>query len=189
MNSYVHKCLKNDIAINSTRRIRRIIDAKYKKANLKTVMAKQCQKTSSEESYILLNLLRKFEDLFDGTLGTQNTTMVYSELKDDAKSVCLKPYTVLRVHEEMFRKEAERLLSLGVLEEENESKWEALYFSQTKTKTNSVILLSDFRNLNMQLKLKPYPIPKIREMLLKIEVFQYDTSLELNMGYYHITLS
>ena len=35
MNSYVHKCLKNDTAINSTRRIRRIIDAKYEKANLK----------------------------------------------------------------------------------------------------------------------------------------------------------
>ena len=29
-------------------------------------------------------------------------------------------------------------------------------------------------------------MPKINEMLLKLEGFQYDASLDLNMGYYHI---
>ena len=32
-------------------------------------------------------------------------------------------------------------------------------------------------------------MPKINEMLLKLEGFQYATSLYLNMGYYHIRLS
>ena len=32
-------------------------------------------------------------------------------------------------------------------------------------------------------------MPKIREMLLKIEGFQYATPLDLNMGCYHIGLS
>ena len=32
-------------------------------------------------------------------------------------------------------------------------------------------------------------MPKINEMLLKLEVFQYSTSLDLNIGYYHIQLS
>ena len=32
-------------------------------------------------------------------------------------------------------------------------------------------------------------MPKINEMLFKLEVFQYATSLNLNMGYYHIRLS
>ena len=31
-------------------------------------------------------------------------------------------------------------------------------------------------------------MPKINEMLLKLEGFQYTTSLDLNMGYYHIRL-
>ena len=35
----------------------------------------------------------------------------------------------------------------------------------------------------------PYPIQKVREILLNLEGFQYATSLELNMGYYHISLS
>ena len=43
-------------------------------------------------------------------------------------------------------------------------------------------------NINKQLKQKPCPMPKINEMLLKLEGFQYATSLDLNMGYYHIRL-
>ena len=31
-------------------------------------------------------------------------------------------------------------------------------------------------------------MPKINEMLLKLEGFKYDVSLDLNMGYYHIKL-
>ena len=62
-------------------------------------------------------------------------------------------------------------------------------FCPTKQKTNCVIFLSDFRNLNRQLKRKPYPMPKICQMLLNLKGFQYATSLYLNMGYYHISLS
>ena len=32
-------------------------------------------------------------------------------------------------------------------------------------------------------------MPKINEMLLKLEGFQYATSLYLNVGYYHIQIS
>ena len=89
----------------------------------------------------------------------------------------------------MCRKEVERLIILGVLEEENDSEWGATLFAQPKAKTNRVRLISDFQNLNRQLKCKPYMMPKIREILLILEGFQYTTSLDLNMGYYHIRLS
>ena len=32
-------------------------------------------------------------------------------------------------------------------------------------------------------------MPKINEMLLKLEGFQYSESLDLSMGYYHIRLN
>ena len=48
----------------------------------------------------------------------------------------------------MFRKEVERLVNLGVLEESNDSEWGSPLFSQTNSKTNRVGFLSDFRNLN-----------------------------------------
>ena len=34
----------------------------------------------------------------------------------------------------------------------------------------------------------PYLLSKIQDLLIKLEGFQYATSLDLNMGYYHITL-
>ena len=75
----------------------------------------------------------------------------------------------------MFKKEARILLSLGVQEEENDLEWGAPSFAQPKAKANNIRFLSDFRNLNRQLKRKPYPMPKIREILLNLEGFQYTT--------------
>ena len=89
----------------------------------------------------------------------------------------------------MLKKEVECLVQLRVLEVANDSELGAPSFSQPKPKSNQVRFLSDFRNLNKQLKRKTYTMPKINQMLLKLEGFQYDTSLDLNMGYYHTQLS
>ena len=89
----------------------------------------------------------------------------------------------------MFRKDVERIVKLGVTEEANDSEWGAPTFYQPKEKTNQIRFLSDFRNLNRQLKRKPYPMPKIREMILNLEGFQYAISLDLDMGYFLIRLS
>ena len=62
------------------------------------------------------------------------------------------------------------------------------YLSQPKAKTDQVIFLSDFMNINSQFKLNPYPMNKIISMLLKIEGFKCDTSLNMNMRYYNIQI-
>ena len=49
-------------------------------------------------------------------------------------------------------------------------------------KTNQLRFLIDFWNLNKQLKRNPHLIPKISEVLLNLEGFQYATSLDLKMG-------
>ena len=54
---------------------------------------------------------------------------------------------------------------------------------------NQVRFLSEFINVNKQLKHKQYKMQNINEMLLKLECFQYDMLPDLNMGYYHIRLS
>ena len=105
------------------------------------------------------------------------------------KLVCLWPYTVPKLHEENFNKEVEHLVLLGVFGEENDSKWGAPYFTQPNPKTNWVCLLTDFSNINRQLKRKPYNMLKKNYMLLKLEGFTHAILLNLNMGYYHIRLS
>ena len=72
--------------------------------------------------------------MFNGTLGTWNTTMLDSELKDNENTVCLRPYPIARVDEAIKKKQLKRLVILGVLGEANESKWGAPYFAQPKAK-------------------------------------------------------
>ena len=83
----------------------------------------------------------------------------------------MKPFPVPKVHGGMFKNEVGCLVLLGVPEIANEPQWGAPYFVQTKPKSNRIHFLSDFRNINKQLKRKPYPMPKINEMLLKLEAF------------------
>ena len=84
----------------------------------------------------------------------------------------------------MFKNEIKHLVLLGVLEIFNNPE-----SAKLKPKPDQVRILSDFININKQLKRKTHPVPKINEMLLKLEGFQYAMSLDLNMGYYHIQLS
>ena len=125
------------------------------------------QKTRNYSEYY-----KKFEYLFDGTIGMLNTAPVDLELNDDAKPVWSRPYPVPRVHKAMFRKEVEILVKLSVIEESNESEWVAPSCAHPKAKKNRTLFLSDFRNLNRQLKRKPHSMPNIREIILNLEGFQ-----------------
>lgn len=56
-------------------------------------------------------------------------------------------------------------------------------------KNGTVRLLSGISKLNQRIHIKPFPTPKIQDMLLKIEGFTHISSLYLNMVYYNIELS
>ena len=58
--------------------------------------------------------------------------LVDFELKENLKLICLQPYPVPKVHEEMFKNDVERLVLIGVLEVENYSEWGDLSFAQPK---------------------------------------------------------
>ena len=49
INSYVDECLKYEITIRSTRRMRTIFNDKYKKADLKKSITEQCQHLTPSE--------------------------------------------------------------------------------------------------------------------------------------------
>jgi hypothetical protein len=62
-------CQLEDPPFNTaeTERVKTILDAKYEKANLEEVIA-ACKHLSEQEQASLLELLNKYEDLFDSTL-------------------------------------------------------------------------------------------------------------------------
>ena len=83
--------------------------------------------------------------------------------------------------------EVDQLVKIGVLKKINHSQWAAPCFVIPK-KDQTIRFISDFRELNKRIKRTPFPLPKIQDLLLKLEGFKYATSLDLNMGYYHIKL-
>ena len=69
---------------NATQRVVEILDATYKKADLRAVVDATGPHLSLQDKNKLLELLKEFEELFDGTLGDWKTEPVSFELKDDA---------------------------------------------------------------------------------------------------------
>ena len=172
---------------DSVERIKQILDAKYEAADLEKVCSAQTQLADHERKQ-LLTLLNKYAELFDGTLGEWNLEPVELELKPDATPYHARPYPIPKCHSETLRMEVDRLVEIGVLKRVNRSEWAAPSFVIPK-KDGTVRFINDFRELNKRIRRKPYPIPNIQDMLLNLEGFRYATSLDLNMGYYHIVLS
>jgi transposase InsO family protein len=168
-------------------RIQEILDHKYSKADLEKV-AKESTHLPHAEQQALLKLLKKYETLFDGTLGNWKMDKYNIELREDATPYHAKPYPVPHSQEQKLREEVARLEKLNVLRKINRSEWGSPMFTIPK-KDGTLRSIADFRELNKRIKRKPFPIPKIQDMLLKLEGFKYATSLDLNMGYYHIELT
>jgi hypothetical protein len=76
----------------------------------------------------LLKLLLKYEDLFDGTLGTWNGPEVEIKLRKDAIPHFPRPFPVPQIHERALKTEIDRLVNLGVFKWTNAQDWAAPTF-------------------------------------------------------------
>jgi hypothetical protein len=147
-----------------------ILDPKYEKADLRLVVDEHCKHLPVQDRNKLLDLLKEFEDLFDGTLGEWNTEPVHLELKEGAKPFHGRPFPVPKIHKNTLIKELNRLC---------ESEWVSPSFIIPK-KDKTVHFISDFRELNKRIVRKPFPIPKIST----VGRFHFCNSpIDLNMGY------
>ncbi len=171
----------------ATKRVVEILDAKYDKADLPSIVKNNCAYLSAPHQSSLLTLLLKYEELFDGMLGDWNLPPVSIELKEGAKPYHDRPYPIPKVHKAPLMKEIDWLIAIEVLKWQPLSKWASPSFIIPK-KDHTVCTISDFRELNKRIVCKSYPIPKISTTLQELEGFTYATTLDLNMGYYTIRL-
>ena len=94
-------------------------------------MKKQTHLTT-EQRRDLHNLLLKYPKLFDGKLGKYPHRRFHIELENDAKPIHARAYPVPRTQEEMFKKELDHLVDLGVLSPAKGSEWALPSFCQPK---------------------------------------------------------
>jgi hypothetical protein len=82
-----------------------ILDAKYAKADLPAIVRDNYKHLNPSKQELLLSLLLKFEQLFEGTLGEWNLPPVSIQLKEGAKPFHGRPYPIPNVHKATLMKE------------------------------------------------------------------------------------
>jgi hypothetical protein len=65
---------------DATKRVTWILDTKYQKADLQSIVRDNSKHLSTNHQQKLLQLLKKYELLFDGTLGDWKTKLVSFQL-------------------------------------------------------------------------------------------------------------
>ncbi len=82
----------------ATKRVTRILDAKYKKADLQLIVRDNCKHLSANQQKKLLQLLKKYELLFDGTLGDWKTKPVSFQLRERVSPYHGQAFPVPKIH-------------------------------------------------------------------------------------------
>ena len=91
--------------------MKRILDAKYSKADLKTI-AESFTHIYRQERDELYTLLKMYGCLFDGNIGTWHVNPYDIKLKPYAELYHGKPFTVTCIHEFTFKQKIDRLDAL-----------------------------------------------------------------------------
>ncbi len=61
---------------DATKRVMRVLDSKYQKADLQSIVGNNCKHLSTDQQKKLLQLLQKYESFFEDTLGDWKTKPV-----------------------------------------------------------------------------------------------------------------
>jgi hypothetical protein len=98
---------------DATQRATLILDAKYSKADLQSVVRDNCKHLSANQQKKLLQLLKKYESLFNGTLGDWKIKPVSFQLKEGVSLYHSQAFPVPKLHKDTLVKEVEKLVNWG----------------------------------------------------------------------------
>ena len=93
--------------------------------------------------------------LFDGALGKYPGKPMHTELNKRAVPVYKRTYPIPRIHLEIFKKELDHLVAIGVLSPTRDTEWGLPTFLTPK-KDNTVRFVVDLRELNAVIKKTQY---------------------------------
>ncbi|MFM7530880.1 MAG: hypothetical protein ACKO63_20755, partial [Nodosilinea sp.] len=91
-----------------------ILESKYEKVTPSEVGAAQIHLTT-EQRLSIEKLVSRYPRLFSGELRTYSGKKIHLEVHEGAIPVHARPYSVARLHLEVFKQELKRLVDIGVL--------------------------------------------------------------------------
>ena len=163
-----------------------ILESKYENVSGKEVAEAQKHLTE-QQRHDLHQVLDECTTLFNGQLKVYPDSKVHLNLKPNAQPRQSRPYKVPYAHQEVFKKELDRLVQQGVLSPTTRSIWTTPTFIIPK-KDGRVRWVSDFRYLNQNLQRRQYELPRIKDILERRKGYQYFTKLDISMQYYTFEL-
>ena len=99
---------------NATKRMKKILDVNYKKANLKKIN-NNLKCLNNDKQPLILKLLRKLKRIFYVTLGNYIGSEYKIELLGGAKPYHTKPLLIPKIHKETQKTEVNGLIKICVL--------------------------------------------------------------------------
>ena len=163
-----------------------ILDAKYDGATPEEVAQKQTHLTQSQREDIR-RLVAKYPKLFSNELRLYPHRKIHLEIDPTAIPKHCRPYSVARAHLQVFKKELDRLVSIGVLRQCGATEWAAPTMVIPK-KDNTVRVVSDFRELNKVIRRRVYPLPRIQDVLNRRTGYLFFSKLDVSMQFYTFEL-
>jgi hypothetical protein len=97
----------------STKRVTWILDTKYKKADLQLIVRDNCKHLRADQQKNLLQLLKKYKSLFDGTLSDWKTKPVSFQLREGVSPYHDRVFPVPKIHKDTIIKEVENCPKWG----------------------------------------------------------------------------
>ena len=166
--------------------VQEILDSKYDAVDPRKI-ADSCTHLTQEQRDDLAKLFSKFTKLFNGELRAFTDEKIHLDIDPTVTPHRSRAYAVPHLHRELFKRELERLVKIGVLEKCGRADWVSGTFIVPK-KDGRVRWVSDFRALNKAIKRKFYPLPKINEIFSRRKGYKFLSKLDLSMQYYTFEL-
>ncbi len=89
---------------DTTKCVTQILDNKYKKADLQSIVRDNCKHLNTNQQKKLLQLLKKYESLFDGTLGDWKTKPVLFQLREGVSPYHGQAFPVPKIYKDTIIK-------------------------------------------------------------------------------------
>ena len=141
---------------------------------------------SGSQAADVVTLQLQFADVFSPLPG--RTPLITHDIETQpGLTVRTRPYRLPVHKQDVIRRELAAMLELGVVEESH-SDWCSPVVLVGKP-DGSVRFCVDYRRVNAVSKIDAYPMPRIDELVDRLGMFTYYTTLDCTKGYWQIPLS
>ncbi|KAJ1211759.1 hypothetical protein NDU88_007115, partial [Pleurodeles waltl] len=132
--------------------------------------------------------IHEFPEIFSGKLGLLKNFQHKIKIKPRAKAVAHKTRPIPHLLKNAVKEELNRLENLGIIQPVDCSEWLAPIVVAKKSNGKDIRLCVDLRDLNRNIWVERYPLPRIHEVLSTMGKAAYFSVLDLSNAYHQIEL-